>query len=91
MALIVRVNLTHNLQDPRDKGCADEKLFESIAVASLFNFMDRMADALGAPIEGFQEMMKQMKESEYRIIPPNAVGKKRPHLHRRPIRPDSSI
>ena len=52
------------LQDLRDHGCTDEELFETIAVASLFNFMDRMADALGAPVEGFQEMMKQMKESE---------------------------
>ena len=52
------------LQELRDHGCTDEELFETIAVASLFNFMDRMADALGAPVEGFQEMMKQMKESE---------------------------
>jgi hypothetical protein len=28
--------------------------------ASLFNDMDRMADALGAPVEGFQEMMARM-------------------------------
>lgn len=52
------------LQDLRDHGCTDEELFETISVASLFNFMDRMADALGAPVEGFQEMMKQMKEKE---------------------------
>ena len=50
------------LQDLRDQGCTDEELFESIAVASLFNFMDRMADALGAPVEGLQEMIKQMKD-----------------------------
>jgi 5,10-methenyltetrahydromethanopterin hydrogenase len=31
-----------------------------VAVTSLFNYMDRMADALGAPVEGFQEMMAQM-------------------------------
>ena len=49
------------LQDLRDQGCTDEELFEAVAVASLFNYMDRMADALGAPVEGFQEMMKQMK------------------------------
>ncbi len=53
-----------NLQDLRDQGCTDEELFESIAVASLFNYMDRMADALGAPVEGFQEMMKQMNDTE---------------------------
>jgi alkylhydroperoxidase family enzyme len=51
------------LQDLRDHGCTDEELFESIAVASLFNFMDRVADALGAPVEGFQEMIKQMNDT----------------------------
>jgi alkylhydroperoxidase family enzyme len=51
------------LQGLRDHGCTDEELFETIAVASLFNFMDRMADALGAPVEGFQEMMKQMNDT----------------------------
>lgn len=51
------------LQALRDQGCTDEELFESIAVASLFNFMDRMADALGAPVEGLQEMMKQMSDT----------------------------
>ncbi len=52
------------LQELREQGCTDEELFESIAVASLFNFMDRMADALGAPVEGLQEMMKQMKDED---------------------------
>ena len=46
------------IQELRDHGCNEEEIFEGIAVASLFNFMDRMADALGAPVEGFQEMMK---------------------------------
>ena len=63
--------ITHNsykiyvdtLQELRAHGCSDEEIFEAIAVASLFNFMDRMADALGAPVEGFKEMIKQMKES----------------------------
>ena len=49
------------IQDLRDQGCSDQEIFEAIAVTSLFNFMDRMADALGAPVEGFQEMVKQMK------------------------------
>lgn len=53
-----------NMKDLRDHGCSDEEIFESIAVASLFNFMDRMADALGAPVEGLQEMMKQMNATE---------------------------
>ena len=51
------------LQELRDNGCTDEELFEAIAVTSLFNYMDRMADALGAPVEGFQEMVKQMSET----------------------------
>jgi alkylhydroperoxidase family enzyme len=41
-------------------GCSEEEIFEAVAVTSLFNYMDRMADALGAPVEGFQEMMAQM-------------------------------
>ena len=41
-------------------GCSDEDIFETVAVTSLFNYMDRMADGLGAPVEGFQEMMEQM-------------------------------
>lgn len=45
------------IQELRDKGCTEEEVFEAIAVASLFNFMDRMADATGAPVEGFQDMM----------------------------------
>jgi alkylhydroperoxidase family enzyme len=44
----------------KDFGCREEEIFEAIAVAALFNYMDRMADALGAPVEGFQEMMAQM-------------------------------
>jgi alkylhydroperoxidase family enzyme len=46
----------------RDNGYTEEEIFETIAVTALFNFMDRMADALGAPVEGFQEMIKQMND-----------------------------
>ena len=49
------------IQKLREDGCTEEEIFETIAVTALFNFMDRMADALGAPVEGFQEMMKQME------------------------------
>lgn len=45
-----------DIQALRDRGCSDEEIFESIAVTSLINFMDRMADALGAPVENFQEL-----------------------------------
>ncbi len=41
-------------------GCNQEEIFEAIAVTALFNFMDRMADALGAPVENFQDMMESM-------------------------------
>ncbi len=44
----------------RQIGCSDEDIFEAVAVTSLFSYMDRMADGLGAPVEGFQEMMAQM-------------------------------
>lgn len=44
----------------KEFGCSEEEIFEAIAVTALFNYMDRMADALGAPVEGFQEMMAQM-------------------------------
>lgn len=44
----------------RKAGCSDEEIFEALAVTSLFNFMDRMADSLGAPVEGLQDMMEQM-------------------------------
>ena len=40
--------------------CSEENIFEAVAVTSLFNDMDRMADALGAPVEGFQEMVAGM-------------------------------
>ncbi len=46
------------IQELRDQGCSVEDIFEAIAVASLFNYMDRMADSLGAPVEGFQDMME---------------------------------
>ncbi|MDJ0818682.1 MAG: hypothetical protein QNJ58_20910 [Desulfobacterales bacterium] len=50
------------IQELRDQSCSVEDIFEAIAVASLFNYMDRMADSLGAPVEGFQDMMEQMQD-----------------------------
>ena len=49
------------IQNLRDQGCSDQEIFETISVASLFNYLDRMADALGAPVEGFKEMINQMQ------------------------------
>ncbi len=44
------------IQELRDEGLTEEELFEAIVVAALFTFMDRMADGLGGPVEGFQNM-----------------------------------
>ena len=52
------------IQELREHGCTDEELFETVAVTALFNFMDRMADALGAPVEGFQDMVEAMGQPE---------------------------
>jgi len=57
----VRIN-EGTIQDLRDQGCSDQEIFEAISVVSLFNFMDRMADALGAPVEGMQDMVSQMQK-----------------------------
>jgi alkylhydroperoxidase family enzyme len=46
----------------RDSNCTDEEIFEAVAVASLFNYMDRIADGLGAPLERFQDMVEQMMQ-----------------------------
>jgi alkylhydroperoxidase family enzyme len=48
------------IQQLRRHGCSDEEIFETVAVTALFNFMDRMADALGAPVEGLQDMVESM-------------------------------
>lgn len=52
-----------DVQGLRDIGCSEEEIFEAVAVTALFNYMDRMADALGAPVEGFQEMIAKMMKS----------------------------
>ena len=47
------------IQKLRDAGCSDPEIYETISVTALFSFMDRMADALGAPVEGMQEMVSR--------------------------------
>jgi uncharacterized peroxidase-related enzyme len=42
-------------------GCSEEEILEATLVVALFNFMDRIADALGVPVENFVGMMKSMK------------------------------
>jgi alkylhydroperoxidase family enzyme len=44
----------------RRLGLSDEVILESIHVIAFFNYLDRMADATGAPMENLQEMMAQM-------------------------------
>ena len=46
------------IQALRDQGCSDGEIFEAVSVTALFNFMDRMADATGAPVEGMREMVE---------------------------------
>jgi len=41
----------------RGAGLSDEGILEGVQVISLFNYMDRMADALGTPVENLREMM----------------------------------
>ena len=52
-----------DIESLRKTGCSEEEIFEAIAVTSLFNYMDRMADALGAPVEGLQDMMTEMQQN----------------------------
>ncbi len=42
-------------------GCSDEEILEATLVVALFNFVDRVADALGVPVENFVGMMKSMR------------------------------
>jgi alkylhydroperoxidase family enzyme len=39
---------------------SDEMILESMHVIAFFNYLDRMADATGAPVENLQEMMENM-------------------------------
>lgn len=41
----------------RRLGFPDKVILETIHVAAFFNYLDRMADATGAPVENLQEMM----------------------------------
>ena len=39
---------------------SDEAILEGIHVIAFFNYLDRMADATGAPVENLQEMMANL-------------------------------
>jgi hypothetical protein len=60
--VIKQIKKEDDIQALRDIDCTDEEIFEAVAVASLFNYMDRIADGLGVPVEGFQDMIEQMMQ-----------------------------
>lgn len=45
----------------RGLGLSDEAILEGIHVAAFFNYMDRMADCTGAPVEGMVDMVAAMQ------------------------------
>lgn len=49
-----------DIETLRNHGFSDEVILEAIHVAAFFNYLDRMADAIGAPVENLQEMMGRM-------------------------------
>jgi uncharacterized peroxidase-related enzyme len=50
-----------DIQRLRGAGCSDQEILEATLVVALFNFIDRIADALGVEVENFVGMMKSMK------------------------------
>ncbi|MDA3790985.1 MAG: hypothetical protein PF503_21135 [Desulfobacula sp.] len=48
----------------RNLGISDEMILESIHVIAFFNYLDRMADAIGAPLENLQEMVAKMAQEQ---------------------------
>jgi alkylhydroperoxidase family enzyme len=44
----------------RTLGLSDEMILESMHVIAFFNYLDRMADATGAPVENLQDMVAGM-------------------------------
>lgn len=50
-----------DIQRLRGVGCSEEEILGATLVVALFNFMDRVVDALGVPVENFVGMMKSMK------------------------------
>ena len=48
-----------DIQSLRDIEYSDEEILEATYVIASFNLIDRIADALGAPVENFQEAMSK--------------------------------
>ena len=49
-----------DIQGLRKSGCSDEEILEATFVIAYFNFMDRIADSLGAPVENWVENMSKL-------------------------------
>ena len=47
----------------REHGLTDEKILEATMVAATFNMMDRLADALGAPVEQLQDNIEKIQKA----------------------------
>lgn len=47
------------VEELRKTGLSDAAILEGVHVIAFFNYMDRMADALGTPVENFQQMMME--------------------------------
>ena len=52
--------IPEDIEALRRLGFSDETILEGIHVIAFFNYLDRMADATGAPVENLQEMMANM-------------------------------
>lgn len=52
--------IPEDIESLRIIGLSDEMILESMHVIAFFNYLDRMADATGAPVENLQEMMANM-------------------------------
>ena len=48
-----------DIQSLKDLGYTDEDVLEATEVIALFNFLDRIADALGAPVENLRQAMSK--------------------------------
>jgi hypothetical protein len=52
---------SEDIQVLRGQGLSDEAILEAIHVAAFFNYLDRMADCTGAPVEGMVDMVAGMQ------------------------------
>jgi len=50
-----------DIQSLKDLGYTDEDILEATEVIALFNFLDRIADALGAPVENMRQALSKQE------------------------------